>query len=59
MKFGRVRFRVKKLVITNIEAEGQDKNSNRQPNSARNSSRLQLDMINDRRFSEMGIGQDT
>ena len=56
MKFGRVRFRVKKLVITNINAvDGQDKNSPRQPNSARNSSRVQLDI----RLSEMSIGQDT
>ena len=63
MKFGRVRFRVKKLVVTKLDAGDQaevlDKNSNMQPISARNSSRLHLDMVNDRRFSEMSIGQDT
>ena len=62
MKFGRVRFRVKKLVVadlSNIVPIKEDL-KNGEPSSGQKMTHLNIDtMMNDRRLSEMSIGQDT
>ena len=65
MKFGRVRFRVKKLVISDpnaVQKDGEKSPANGQgaaSSSARNSHRLNIDNFHDNRISDMSIGQDT
>ena len=61
MKFGRVRFRVKKLVVTDLDAVQKIKDSarnNSQQNSSRFGNTLNIDMVNvgnERRLSDMSI----
>lgn len=60
MKFGRVRFRVKKLVVSDLNAAAMETKNEAPPNisgSAQNNNRLSN--LHDRRLSEMSIGQDT
>lgn len=62
MKFGRVRFRVKKLVVADLSNISPIKEDlkNGEPSPAQKMTHLNIDtMMNDRRLSEMSIGQDT
>jgi len=61
MKFGRVRFRVKKLIVSDLNAAMETKNDasvgggGAGGSACNNNNRLSLD-LHDRRLSEMNIG---